>query len=151
MATYLNSPLPSWILLKWGWVSLPCTPFVHIKIARIYGCSSPKKGGICRYWTVLIHSQIVYQCTIFFPPYFSPPSRPSLAPSAVSPAPVAVPAVRLPRGCQHLLLWRSGRWRWRDLWPASQISQNHNVNHTELSFYIVQQLGFVWVYTYILI
>ena len=25
----------------WGWVKTTCTPSVHIKIAGIYGCSSP--------------------------------------------------------------------------------------------------------------
>ena len=34
-----------------GSVSKPCTPVVHIKIAGIYGCSSPK-NGINRYWFI---------------------------------------------------------------------------------------------------
>ena len=37
-----------------GDVSKPCTPFVHIKIAGIYGCSSPSKNAI----GILIHPHI---------------------------------------------------------------------------------------------
>ena len=46
-----------WLILSLthiGYRSKPCTPSVHIKIAGIYGCSSPHK----LYLKVLIHSHI---------------------------------------------------------------------------------------------
>ena len=39
-----------------GSVSKPCTPSVHIKIAGIYGCSSPSKWYFHRYWSIPIWS-----------------------------------------------------------------------------------------------
>ena len=46
--TYIYSIHP------YGSVSKLCTPSVHIKIAGIYGCSSPK-NGMYRYWSIAIY------------------------------------------------------------------------------------------------
>ena len=39
------------------WIKLPCTPSVHMKIARICGCSSPWKGFVHRGWSIATISQ----------------------------------------------------------------------------------------------